>query len=149
MVIITEGRAAIAATPAQAWAFLADYANDPRWRTGVERMQQTPPGMVFDGAPVVEDLRLLGRLTTTHIEVFDVRPEVSFSWRAVDGSHARGTRTLAPRDGGCELVTWREIALTGADRLLQPLVSAVMSRQERANVLRAARLIELSSSAGG
>ena len=54
MPIVTEGRAVIDAPAQAAWAVLADYANDPLWRQGVDRMEQTPPGEALDGAQVVE-----------------------------------------------------------------------------------------------
>lgn len=142
MTIITSGRVVIDATTAVAWAILADYTNDPRWRHGVERMEQTPPGEVFDHAPVVEELRILGRLVRTPIEVHAVRPGSSFAWRATDGTDTHGTRSIvALDDGRCELHTWRRIALTGADRLLQPVVSLIMSRNERRDLQRAAALV--------
>ncbi len=142
MPIVTEGRAVIDTSAQIAWTVLADYSNDPLWRQGVTRMEQSPPGEVFDGAIVVEELHVLGRLTRTRIEVRDVRPGVSFAWRAVDGTDARGTRSLVPLgEGRCELRTWRQIRLRGADRLLGPLVAGVMARAERGDVHRAVGLV--------
>ncbi|MEZ3160293.1 SRPBCC family protein [Microbacterium sp. BWT-B31] len=143
MPIITEGRAIIEAPPSAAWAALADYANDVLWRKAVNRMDQDPPGEVFEGAAVVEELRILGRVVQTRIEVHDVRPGSSFAWRAIDGSAAFGTRSVVPLGTDrCELRTWRQIGLTGADRLLQPLVAWVLRRAERADVRRAALVVE-------
>ena len=85
---------------------------------------------------------MLGRLTRTRIEVHDVRPGASFAWRAVDGTGAHGIRSIKPLgDDRCELRTWRQIRLAGADRLLQPIVARVMARTERGDVLRAAALV--------
>lgn len=133
----------IQAPAAAAWEVLGDYAHDPAWRSGVSRMEQTPPGVVHDGATAEEDLRVLGRRVTTRVELHDVRDGGGFSWRAVDGTDARGTRTIVALDAArCELRTEREIRLVGADRLLAPLVRWVMARAERADLARAAALVE-------
>ena len=145
----TAGRVVIQAPASAAWEVLGDYAHDPAWRSGVSRMEQTPPGRVQNGATAEEDLRVLGREVRTRIELHDVR-DGGFSWRAVDGTHAHGTRTVAPLDSGrCELRTDREIRLVGADRLLAPLVRWAMSRAEHADLARAAALVERRHAAGG
>lgn len=109
-------------------------------------MEQSPSGPVFDGAQAIEELRVLGRSITTHIEVSDVRPLTGFSWRAVDGTKAHGTRALEELpDGKCLLRTERQITLQGMERLLEPLVGWLMNRTERKDVLRAAILVERRS----
>jgi hypothetical protein len=140
--ITTKSRAVIEATAATAWAVLSDYANDPLWRHGVLRMEQTPPGAVHDGARVVEELRILGRTVRTDIEVRDVNPGSSFAWRALTGSDAHGTRSISPLGSDrCELVTEKHVCLAGSDRLLQPLVAWVIRRTERADARRAAAFV--------
>lgn len=142
MPVTTAARVIIHAPRAAAWEVVADYANDPLWRGGVSRMDQTPPGEVREGAPVVEELRVLGRLVRTELEVWEVRTGEMFSWRATDGTNAHGTRTITTVDETtCELHTWRRIHLTGADRLLQPLVAWIFSRNERKDLRRVAHLI--------
>ncbi|MGB4779990.1 SRPBCC family protein [Microbacterium sp.] len=140
--VLTRASAVIEAPADAAWAVLGDYANDPLWRRAVSRMEQTPPGIVHDGAQAVEELQTLGRTVVTRVELHDVLPGRSFAWRAVDGTDAHGTRAIVPLDDGrCALRTERRIGLTGADRLLQPLVSWVMARAERADLARAAALV--------
>ncbi|MFD2840596.1 SRPBCC family protein [Populibacterium corticicola] len=146
MTIKTTAQAIINASPDVAWTILADYANDPLWRENVLKMEQSPSGPVFDGAQAIEELRVLGRSITTHIEVSDVRPLTGFSWRAVDGTKAHGIRTLEELpDGKCLFKTERQITLQGVERLLEPLVGWLMNRTERKDVLRAAILVERRS----
>lgn len=143
MPVRTTARAIIDAPAAFAWEVLSDYTNDPLWRGGVSRMDQQSPGPVHEGATAVEDLRVLGRRTVTTVRIEEVRPGAEFAWRAIAGSAARGTRTIhALPNGRCELVTAREITLGGVDLLAQPLVSWVLARAERRDVLAAARLVE-------
>lgn len=140
--IVTEGRVVIDASPAAAWILLSDYANDPSWRRGVSRMEQTPPGPVREGARAIEELTVLGRVTRTLVEISEVVPGRSFAWRAIDGTEAHGTRSIEPLpDGRCELRTWRAIRLVGADRWLEPVVAVVMARTERGDVRRAATFV--------
>src|SRR5690349_10281647 len=94
--VITEASIVIEASAPDAWAVVGDYANDPQWRAAVSRMDQTPPGPVQRGATAVEVLRVLGRTTTTTVEVLSVDAPREFAWRATAGSIAHGTRTLTP-----------------------------------------------------
>lgn len=142
MPVVTQGRIVIEAPARTAWELLADYAHDPLWRAAVTRMDQTPPGPVQEGADVVEELHIFGRTVVTRIELHDVQPGTSFAWRAVDGPGAHGTRTIVPLGPNrCELRTYREITLSGPDRLLQPIVSWSMARAERGDMRRAAALV--------
>lgn len=143
MPIITEARAVIAAPAAVAWRLLADYANDPLWRARVRRMEQSPPGQVFPGATAVEEIRVLGTLSRAVVEVVTVTPGTSFTWRAIDGADAEGHRTItALGDDRCELHTWRVIRLSGAQAWGEPLARWALTRGERADVQRAAALVE-------
>lgn len=136
-------RAQIAAPAATAWAVLSVYANDPRWRAGVSRMDQATAGRVHEGARVVEELRVLGRDIRSDVEVHDVVEGESFSWRVLGGADAHGTRRiveLAP--DRCELVTEKVLVLRGSDRLLAPLIAWTVRRTEAADAKRAAALVE-------
>ncbi len=140
--VVTKASAVIESSAETAWRVLGDYTYDPQWRGAVRRMDQSPPGMVHDGARAVEELRILGRTVVTRVELHDVRPGASFAWHAIDGSDAYGTRTLvALSEDRCELRTERHVRLTGADRVLRPLVAWVMAGAERADVARAAELV--------
>lgn len=136
-------RAPIAAPATSAWALLSDYANDPLWRHGVSRMEQTPAGPVRDGARVVEELRVLGRDIRSDVEVHDVVSGESFGWRVVGGADAHGARRIeAHADDRCELITEKVLVLHGADRLLAPLIAWTIRRTEAADARRAAALVE-------
>ncbi|QEO09869.1 SRPBCC family protein [Protaetiibacter larvae] len=136
-------RAVIHAPAAAAWAVLSDYANDPLWRAGVSRMEQTPPGRIREGARAVEQLRVLGRELRNDVVVEDVEEGAWFAWRVIGGVDAHGTRRILPFDAhSCELVTEKHLALSGTDRLLTPLVAWTIRRTEAADARRAAGLVE-------
>ena len=55
--IAVRSSAVVQAPAGFVWDFLHVYANDLEWRSGLEKMAQTPPGPVRDGARVEETLR--------------------------------------------------------------------------------------------
>lgn len=125
------------------WEFVASYANDPLWRAGVSRMHQFTDGPVHAGAEVEEVLRILGRTIQSKVIVETVDPGRSFSWRVVGGVRASGRRWVrALDDRTSELHAEKLLLLTGADRLMTPIVAATTRRTERDDVRRAAALIE-------
>lgn len=76
------------------WAVLADYANDPLWRTGVVEMTADPPGIVASGTRTIEQLRFAGRTWRNLGEVIAVTPGIRMAWRTVAGADAEGVRTV-------------------------------------------------------
>lgn len=70
--IAVRSTAVVQAPAGFVWDFLHVYANDLEWRSGLEKMAQTPPGPVRDGARVEETLRVLGRVVESVVEVADV-----------------------------------------------------------------------------
>ncbi|MDT0330876.1 SRPBCC family protein [Nocardiopsis lambiniae] len=125
------------------WDFLRVYDNDPTWRSGLEKMVQSPPGPVRDGARVEETLRVLGRVVESLVEVSDVREGHSFTWRVVEGAIAEGSRSVTPTGAdSCRVDLVKRVTLTGGDRLLRPLLAVVIARTERGDAQRAKRTLE-------
>ncbi|MYR39326.1 hypothetical protein GTX14_28595 [Streptomyces sp. SID4944] len=127
------------------WDFLHVYANDLEWRSGLEKMAQTPPGPVRDGARVEETLRVLGRVVESVVEVADVREGRSFAWRVAEGAKADGSRAVtATGEASCRVDIVKRVTLTGSDRLLRPVIAAVITRTERGDLRRVKHLLERS-----
>ncbi|MFJ1594511.1 SRPBCC family protein [Kitasatospora albolonga] len=148
--IAVRSSAVVQAPAGFVWDFLHVYANDLEWRSGLEKMAQTPPGPVCDGARVEESLRVLGRVVESVVEVADVREGHSFTWRVVggatgDGATAEGSRTVtATGETSCRVDIVKRVTLTGSDRLLRPVVAAVITRTERGDLRRVKHLLERS-----
>lgn len=141
--LVTGSTVTIRAQADQAWAFLADYANDPLWRGDVQSMAATPVGPVQQGTTAIEVLSVWGQRVTTSVVIESVTAGRGFAWRATDGPGAFGTRTVEPRDArSCQLTTNRTITLAGAQRLVGPLLRRALQRAEERDLARAARLIE-------
>lgn len=132
----------VGAPPEFVWAYIATYANDPTWRAGVSRMHQHSAGPVHVGAEVDEVLRIMGRTVRSRVIIESVDEGRSFAWRVTDGAAfgRRWVRVLS--NGATELGAEKTLVLRGADKLLAPLVGAVVRRTERADLVRAAREIE-------
>ncbi|MFC9897264.1 SRPBCC family protein [Nocardia sp. NPDC127579] len=76
------------------WELVADYANDPTWRTGVLAMTAEPAGISTPGTRSAEELRFAGRTWHNLGEVLTVDPGVRMTWRTHSGADAQGARTV-------------------------------------------------------
>ncbi|MEQ4611125.1 SRPBCC family protein [Streptomyces cavourensis] len=142
--IAVRSTAVVQAPAGFVWDFLHVYANDLEWRSGLE-MAQTPPGPVRDGARVEETLRVLGRVVDSVVEVADVREGRSFAWRVAEGATADGSRAVtATGEASCRVDIVKRVTLTGSDRLLRPVIAAVITRTERGDLRRVKHLLERS-----
>ncbi|MCR8942878.1 SRPBCC family protein [Streptomyces sp. OUCMDZ-4982] len=143
--IAVRSSAVVQAPAGFVWDFLHVYANDLEWRSGLEKMAQTPPGPVRDGARVEETLRVLGRVVESVVEVADVREGHSFAWRVAEGATADGSRAVtATGETSCRVDIVKRVTLTGSDRLLRPVIAAVITRTERGDLRRVKHLLERS-----
>ncbi|MFL1378857.1 MULTISPECIES: SRPBCC family protein [unclassified Nocardiopsis] len=142
MTITARSSTTIRTPAAFAWDFLRVYANDPRWRSGLDEMTQDPPGPVQNGARVREVLRVLGRTVQSLVEVSDVHDH-GFTWRVTRGAIAEGSRSVVPLDAdSCRVDIVKHVTLTGSDRLLTPLLTLVIRRTEHQDLHRAKHLLE-------
>ncbi|MFE7805227.1 SRPBCC family protein [Streptomyces sp. NPDC057430] len=141
--IAVRSSAAVQAPAEFVWDFLRVYGNDLDWRSGLEKMNQSPPGPVRDGVRVEETLRVLGRVVESLVEVSDVREGHSFAWRVVEGAIAEGSRSVtATGVDSCRVDIVKRVTLTGSDRLLRPLLAVVITRTERGDLRRVKRALE-------
>ncbi|WP_258044971.1 SRPBCC family protein [Streptomyces sp. SM11] len=141
--IAVRSSAVVQAPAGFVWDFLRVYGNDLEWRSGLERMAQSPPGPVRDGARVEETLRVLSRTVESVVEVSDVREGHSFAWRVVEGATAEGSRSVtATGEDACRVEIVKRVTLTGSDRLLRPLIAAVVTRTERGDLRRVQQILE-------
>ena len=121
-----------------AWRFIADYAHDVEWRSGVRAMSSEPPGVVVVGAQTAEELRFGGTTYRNLGEVTAVEHERSLSWRTTSGADARGSRSLEPLGGErCRLTLELTVVPSGRERLLAPILVRLLARNLRRDVRRA------------
>ncbi len=131
---------------AQVWAVLADYGRDADWRREVTTMVPEPAGPARVGTRTHETGRLLGSPFETEGRVLEAGDHW-FRWEARGhGSRASGTRAV--QDLGpdrCRVVLGYDVALTGAQRILNPLFVATFRRAARQNLRTLAALVSATA----
>lgn len=125
------------------WALLADYDNDPRWRTGVISMDPRPPGIVGPGTRTRELIRFAGRTYRNDGEIVTVEPGVLLTWRTTSGADADGTRSITPLSADRSLVRLEmRIRPHGVERVFGPLLGRLMRRTMTRDLVKLRRLAE-------
>jgi hypothetical protein len=126
----------------RAWAVVADYGHDPRWRHGVSTMAPQPPGPVTVGTTTAEVLRFAGRTYRSGGLVTEVDEGRGFAWRTTSGLVAHGGRTVRPLGARSARVTLRAtVRPVGAQRLLAPVLRPLLGRALRRDLDRLAALL--------
>ncbi|NJP93883.1 hypothetical protein HCN51_31335 [Nonomuraea sp. FMUSA5-5] len=141
MIELQESRE-IACPAARAWAVVADYGQDPRWRESVETMAPSPEGVVRVGTTTAEVMRFAGRTYRNGGEVVRVEPGRSFGWRTTSGIDAEGGRLVEPLGADRCRFTFRVRVTPRAtsERLLEPVLRWLLRRSIRADLRRLAAL---------
>lgn len=131
----------------QAWAVVADYSSDVRWRKGVLSMTAEPSGLVVPGAVTTERMRLAGKVWENLGEVGDVDAGRRFTWRTVSGADADGARqVVSAGPDACEVRLELRVRPHGAERLFAPLLERMLRRNLTGDL---ARLGDMVASAQG
>ena len=124
----------------EVWAFIADPANNPKWDPGTLAVRQTSDGPIRAGTMLVATVELLGR-RDLEVRIIGFEPRRSLSFEFVSGP-VTGTRVRYDLDrvgaSRTRLMRSFELGLTGAWRVLWPLV-AFSARRHRADEVEAVR----------
>lgn len=132
----------IHADPDLVWRHLADFANDPTWRSAVSVMAPEPPGPAHEGQRVHEVLTFRGSTYVTDTCVTDVQPRrVAFEGSG-DETEVRGERTMTERDGTVEVTLSLTIRLRGVKRPLELVMGPMYHRLVREDLGRLRQLLE-------
>ncbi len=122
MIRITES-VSIVRSPAEVFAFAADYRNDPVWRSGVLEMTLDPTEGLGPGTQTREVFDFMGKRITTLAEVVRYDPGREIAFKALSGNDAMtGYRRIEPERGGTRLTYHIQSEPKGFARLLAPLV---------------------------
>lgn len=125
------------AEAARVWSVLADYGQDPHWRTGVVAMTASTPGFVSPGTTTREELRLGGRTWINEGVIDEVDPGRLLRWHTVRGADAAGTRRVEPSGtGSCRVTLELEVRPHGLERLMAPVLKRVLVRNLRRDLER-------------
>ena len=138
-----DERITIRRPPSEVFGFLADFANDPRWRRDVREMTPDPAGIAQVGTAVHEELRFGGRTHRTDTTVTEVEPErlVAFAGHGTGGAVA-GRRRVSGHDRGTEVRLELHVATSGALRRLEPVLAPLFRRGVRRDLRALRELLE-------
>ena len=128
----------------QAWAYVADYGNDPSWRAAVTQMRPSVPGPAQVGVTTHERLRLLGMTFRTDASIDRVEAGRLLEWRAHDRQkQLQGSRLVEPTGpASSRFIEVVEDGLLGLSRPLGPLVAWLLQRQATTDLRRLKNLLE-------
>jgi carbon monoxide dehydrogenase subunit G len=137
---------AIARSPEDVFAYLADVGNLTEWQSGVHSAEIEGGAAAAAGARFVESRTLLGKEMTTTLEIADFEPPRLFTLRALDGPALLTVRhQLAPSGDGTEL----RVVVEGEVKHMPGFAAGLMmrgaERQFRKDFERLKRVLEASS----
>jgi uncharacterized membrane protein len=130
----------------EVFAFVSDYRNDPRWRTGIVEFSQTPEGPTAAGTRLREVLRLAGLRLETASEVIEYEPNRKCTIKSTSGPiPLRNWRLVEPAPGGTRFTYAIVGESSGFYKLAEPVLVAIFRRQLRAELARLKRILESST----
>jgi uncharacterized membrane protein len=144
-----EGSIHIERNPTDVFAFVADAANNPRWRSYVVATTWLDDGPMRVGRVGRQTSRLLGRSYTVDAEVVAWDPPRHAAWATVAGGATVQTDCRVDPDGTGSLLTiGAEGEFNGGIlRLLSPLAIGVMKRQAAGDLRKLKAALEANTEA--
>jgi hypothetical protein len=130
--------------PDEVFAFVADAANNPKWRKNVVRTEWLDDGPMRVGRRGRQTARLLGREWTVDAEVVECDPPRSVAWRTVQGPvSVRSWARVEPDATGSLVSGGADGGFTGPiGRLLTRLAVPRMVRQAEVDLQTLRVLLE-------
>ncbi len=126
-----EGSEFIARSPDEVFRFLADGANNPRWRPGVldiQRLTDAPDGVgtVYSQGQQGPG----GRRIAADYRITEYQPALLLAFEVIAGpARPTGRYELAAVDGGTRIIFSLDWQPTGLARLLSPAVARQMPKE--------------------
>lgn len=128
--IRVERRVPIRTGADDAFGYLADFSNLPKWDPGIATATRSDEGPLAAGARFRVVAQFFGRKVPMDyvMERFDVGTRTAVLVGTADGIRATDRITVEPRGAGA-LVHWHaDFELLGAQRFLSPLMRPLFSR---------------------
>lgn len=122
--------------PDAVFNFVADPANNPKWRSYVVKSGWIDDGPMRVGRRGYQTSRILGRPISVEAEIVEWDPPRYVCWEALQGgATVRSWVRVDPKGSGCVVTGGAEGELNGiVGRLLTPLAVRMMTRQARSSV---------------
>ncbi|MDQ4075127.1 MAG: SRPBCC family protein [Chloroflexota bacterium] len=131
--------------PEVVFEFLANYENDPRWRSDVRTMAYQSPPPIGVGSRALEVASVLGQQLETLTEISEYEPHARVISRTLSGpTPVTAYRYFEPTDGGTRFTYRLDIDVSKAlfFRLLQPVLIPWYQRRIETYLARAKEIVE-------
>jgi uncharacterized protein YndB with AHSA1/START domain len=116
----------------EVFAFVTDARNNPQWqsRSGLQRSQQLPEGLVGVGTRIIEVWKFMGIESESTSEVTEYEPHRKYTRHAVSGSSPITVGTLAfePVARGTRLTALIHVQTGGPFAIAEPLLASNVKR---------------------
>jgi uncharacterized membrane protein len=125
----------------EVFAFVADHENDPKWRPGVADIKRASGE--GQGAIYTQGVKgPMGKRIDADFEVTAYQPDTLLAFRTLAGPvRPEGSYRFEDADGGTRVTFSLNASLSGAQRLISPMVSKSM-RNEVAALDNLKRVLE-------
>lgn len=122
----------IARSPAEVFAFISNFENNPRWQSGMVAARFTSEGELGVGTTYVQEARFLGRRVESTFKVLDFEPGHLVKATSTTGSFPiTFTRIVEPHGGTCRVTAIVEGDASGFFKLAEPLLKPMVARSVR------------------
>ncbi len=135
---------------AEVFAFIADFANNPRWQSGMVEAHFTSDGPMRVGTTYAQQARFLGRPVESTFAVVAYEPG-----RLVKASSTSGTfpitftRIVEPAGEGCVVTAIVEGDASGVFKLAEPVLARMVRRSVASDYANLKRLLEAPAGVRG
>ena len=126
-----------------AFAFIADMSNNPRWQKGMQSCEWTSEPPLRLGSTYDQEASFLGRTIRSSFEVTEFEPSRRIRIKTTGGSMPIDvTREVAPDGNGCMVTAIVRGDSSGVFRLAEPLMKLLVGASVRSDYRRLKRLLE-------
>jgi hypothetical protein len=128
----------------ESFAFLANLENDVKWHGAFVEVRKTSEGLVGVGARFLVFEGVLGRRTPgTEYELTEYEPNRIAAWKTLSGPlQLKFWRTFELVEGGTRFAVRYEGEPRGFFKLVWPLITRMVKRQQGGDMRRVKELME-------
>lgn len=121
--VVVQGSIIINLPVEHVFAYISRYENDPQWRVGVVRMDQSPKGAAQLGTVTREVLKAMGRTNETLAKVVEYEPNSKIAFKSFRAEvPVDGWRAVEAVEGGTRFTYALHMDLNGMYGLVSPII---------------------------
>ncbi|MBZ0281542.1 MAG: SRPBCC family protein [Anaerolineae bacterium] len=121
--VVVQGSIMIGLPAEAVFAYISNYENDPQWRAGVTRMDQSPKGAAQLGTVTREVLKAMGRANETLAKVVEYEPNRKIAFKSFRAEvPVDGWRAVESVEGGTHFTYYLHMDLSGMYGLMSPII---------------------------